>query len=580
MGSLASPTFSISEASSSAARPSVGRVKPDSVVVREKLQGRWHEYSASQWHNLVEEIAVGLSELGVGAGAYVAVICDNHSESVLIETAARSVGAIVTLLNCRAISNDISLRAKGFSVVVVDNEQMLAHIKSIRSTIDGSGVRYIIVNPKTLKSSAVQNADVISLAHIQERGRHGVLLREQRLQPPRDSNATELIFTVEGRGHQPRFVDFSCAAIEAAQERTVAALQLLPGDEIVSSIPVHTVLGHTIKAAALQARARFNFPELRGSLLTDLINVEPSIVIGSGRLWKEIFLRVQLRVEAAPRPHRAAFQYLMSGSLSWIKKYLIAKPLLRQLGLRRVRHAFSTGFVSHHVRDLFWRLGVQIVELYEIPEAGGVVARVTRESAAHPVLHPVVGIDIKLHSDSRIKVDYRARNNGPRDRKNGFGCSEASSNDIGRRRDEHIEFCGSRDRVITLSDGTEVMPESIEAVILKASTLIRAVVLVGEGRPELAALIVLERDPLIAWARKHGVYYTTVAELCGNSQLNQHVRTLLEGATPLQDRPIKRFAILPRDPDYDLAEVTDMDRIWTSKLIENSHTLIERMYSE
>ncbi len=579
MGSQASPTFSIPQAGASAARPSAARVKPSSVVVREKLQGRWREYSALQWHDLIEEIAAGLSEFGVGADAGVAVICDNHSESVLIETAARSVGAIVTLLNCRAISNDIGLRAKWFSVVVVDNEQMLAHIKAVRSTIDGSEVRYIIVNPKTLKSSAFQNADVISLAHIRERGRHSLLRREQRLRPERDPNTTELIFAVEGSGHQPRFVDFSRAAIAAAQEMTVAALQLLPGDEIVSAIPVHTVLGHMIKAAALQARARFNFPELRGSLLTDLINVEPSILIGSGRLWKEIFLRVQSRVEAAPRPHRAAFQYLMSGSLNWTKTYLIAKPLLRQLGLRRVRHAFSTDLVPHHVRELFVRLGVQIVELYEIPEAGGVVARVIRASAVHPVLHPVAGNDIELHSDSCIKVDCRARNSGPRDGKNGFGGSEIVGNDIGRRRDGYIELCGSRDRVITLSDGTQVMPESIEAKILEASTLIRAAVLVG-GRPELAALVVLERDPLIAWARKHGVYYTTVAELCGHPQLNRHVRTLIEGATQFRDRPIKRFAILPRDPDYDLAEVTDRDRIWTSKLIDNSRTLIERMYSE
>jgi len=579
MGSLASPTFSIPEVSSFAARPSAAWMKPDPVVVREKLQGRWREYSQSQWHNLIEEIAAGLSELGVGAGACVAVICDNHPESVLFEIAARSVGGIVTLLNCRAISNENSLRAKGYSAVVVDNEQMLAHIKAIRSTIDENEVRYIIVNPKTLKSSAVQNADVISLAYIQERGRHGLLQREQRLQPRRDPKTTELIFTVEGTGRQTRFVDFSCAAIEAAQEMTVAALQLLPGDEIVSSIPVHTVLGHTIKAAALQTRARFNFPELRGSLLTDLINVEPSILIGSGRLWKEILLRVQLRVEAAPRPHRAAFQYLMSGSLNWTKKYLVAKPLLRQLGLGRVRHAFSTDFVPNYVRELFVRLGVEIVELYEIPEAGGVVARVIRKSAAQPVLRPITGTEIELHSDSRIKIDCRARDTEA-DGKNSFGSSEVVSNDIGRRRDGHIEFCGSRDRVITLSGGTQVMPESIEAEILEASTLIRAAVLVGEGRPEVAALIVLERDPLIAWARKHGVYYTTFAELCANPQLNQHVRTLIDGATPLRDRAIKRFAILQRDPDYDLQEVTDMDRIWTSKLIDNSHSLIERMYSE
>lgn len=579
MGSTTSSLISVQEAGSPGARPSTARVKSGSVMVREKQQGRWSEYSERQWRNLIEEIASGLLELGIGAGTCIAVICDNHTESVLIENAARSVGTMVTLLNRRTPLNEISAHINGSSVVVVDDEQMLAQIRGIRSTIGGSEVRYIIITPFQ-KSSLSHNIDTISLAHIQELGRCALLQSERRLPPQHNLKADEIIFTNEGGRNQTHFVGFNRAAIEAAREMTVAALQLLPGDEIVSSIPVHTVLGYMIKAAALQARARFNFPELHGSLLTDLIDVEPSILIGSGRLWKEMFLHVQARVETAPRLHRAAFQYFISGSLNGAKTFLIAKPLMRQLGLSCVRHAFSTDFVPYQIRNFFIRLGVEIVELYEIPEFGGIVARVIRESVPDPVLHPVAGNEIDLRSDSRIEVNRSVRNTKPPAGKSGFGNLKVVSNDIGRRWNGHLAFCGSRDRIITLKDGTQVMPESIEAAILEASILIRAVVLVGEGRPELGAIVSLERDPLIAWARKNGVRYTTVAELCANPQLNQLVRILIEGVTSHRARPIKRFAILQRDPDYDLQEVTDMDRIWTSKLIENSRTLIERMYAE
>ena len=576
MESTASPLISIQEPHSSAAYSSAARVNPDSVMVREKLQGRWREYSDSQWRDLIKEIAGGLSEFGVGAGTCVAVICDNHPLSVLIESAARSVGAVVTLLNCRTPSDGTRRREMDVSVFVVDDEQMLAHIREGQATIDGSEVRYIIVNPKSSKLPHPHNSDAVGLAFIQELGKSALRRRKQFLRSQCDKAADHVIFTSEGSGRQTRFVRLSLATIECASEMTAAALQMVPGDEILSSIPVHTVFGYAIKAAALQAGARFNFPELRGSLLTDLIDVEPSILIGSGRLWKELFLRVQSRVESAPRLHRAAFRYFMSGSLNRVKMYVIAKPLIRQLGLNRVRQAFSTDFVSYQVRDLFFRLGIQIVELYEIPEFGGVVANVIRESAAHPVLYPIAGSEIELHSDSRIGVDRQAVNTWRRGGVSELNCSKVVSDDIGRQRNGHIEFCGARHRVITLSDGTQVIPESIEADILEASTLIRAVVLVGEGRQELGTIVVLERDPLIAWAVNNDVHYTTIAELCANPQLNQHVRTIVEGATPL----IKRFAILQRDPDYDLEEVSNMDRVWPSKLIDNCGALIERMYSE
>jgi long-subunit acyl-CoA synthetase (AMP-forming) len=243
--------------------------------------------------------------------------------------------------------------------------------------------------------------------------------------------------------------------------------------------------------------------------------------------------------------------------------------------------------LSRDTTQFFHALGIPLTQVWGLTEATGVCT--TTSSATLPansVGTPVAGVDLRLGIDGEIFVRGPTVMSGyHQDPASTYRAIDAEgwlrTGDLGEIDAEGgLRIVGRKSEMIITDEGDNISPAIIENSITAASFLIGHVMVIGEQRPYLTALITLDEDAIAADARLAQVEPATLDVLCERPGIREAVSEAVRTANCAVSGPeqVRRFVLLDHVWRPGSAEVTPKSSLRRQAIEQNYAAEIESLY--
>jgi len=355
-------------------------------------------------------------------------------------------------------------------------------------------------------------------------------LPESRLDSSASRCAPQDVATIiytSGTTGRPKGVMLTHSAILWNAEANAKIIPPLPSDVFISILPLAHAYERTLGYyLPMMAGSRVVYARSVERLREDLATIRPTVLVAVPRLYERIYEAVQREAEASPLKRRIV---ALAASLGW-ELYesrhkrrpapgLVASGMLWPLLERFVAHKILTAFggrlrvamsggaaLPTKVAQFFVGLGLPLIEGYGLTEAGPVVTSTGIEnSLPGSAGRPLYGLEVKLGERSELIVRSPAVMQGYW--QNEQATAQALSpdgwlrtGDIAEIRNGSIFITGRLKEILVLSTGEHVPPSALEAAI-QNDPLFEQVCIIGDQRPCVLAILVLNRESWLLLAR-------------------------------------------------------------------------------
>ncbi|MGH7309741.1 MAG: AMP-binding protein, partial [Candidatus Rokuibacteriota bacterium] len=554
------------------------------VAIREKDFGIWQSYTWREYFAEARLIALGLASLGFARGDKAAIIGDNRPQLYWAVTATQALGGVPVPLYQDSIEKELAYildHAEARFALVEDQEQIdkLLHIKA-----QCPRLQYIVYkNPRGLRAYA--EPFLLSLTELKERGgrfaeEHPAHFDEELAKGTADDIG--VICYTSGTTGAPKGAMLSHRNLILTARNAITTEGLRRDDEVLAYLPMAWVGDHIFSyAQAVLTGFAVNCPESAATVLADLHDIGPTYFFAPPRIWENVLTNVMIRIEDAAWPKRKLVHLFLDLAqdierrrlarqpvplwrrllypVGWL---LVYGPLIDNLGLRRIRLAYTAGEAIGPEIFLFFRgLGINVKQLYGMTESSALVS-IQRDGDVRldTVGTPLPGVDVRISPEGEVL--YRS----PGVFQGYFKNPEATgqmlrdgwlhSGDAGFfDSDGHLTIIDRARDVGRLSGGTLFAPKYLENK-LKFSPYIREAVCVGQERPWVVALINIDLAAVGNWAERRNITYTNYTDLAQKPEvydlIHQEVvrmnRSLAEDQV-LRDAQVRKFLILHKELD-------------------------------
>ncbi len=491
------------------------RVKrtPDSVAYRvyNENQNAWRDLTWAQVDHQVARWQAALEKDGVKAGDRVAVMLRNCPEWVIYDQAALGLGLVVVPLYTQDRPENVAyiIHDSGCKVLLIEGAEQWKPLSEVKGQL-GSLTRIVTV-------LSVPNAGEPRVRSL------GEWLPDQggaTRHVPRDPNALATIVYTSGTTGRPKGVMLSHLNILSnAAAASEDCLMTGPGDMFLSFLPLsHTferTVGYylTIMTGSTNAYSR-GIPQLA----EDLQAVRPTILVSVPRIYERVYGRIREALDAGSPLKKKLF--MLAVDVGWARfehaqgrgpwklsfllwpvlNALVAKKILARLG-GRVRAAISGGAaLPPEISRVFTGLGLTVLQGYGLTETSPIAcANRPKDNVPASVGKALPGVQVKVGGSNALMI--KGPNvmlgywNNPEATKAMIGPDGwLNSGDTARIDAQgHVFITGRLKEIIVLSNGEKVPPVDIESAIAR-DPLFEQVMLLGEGKPYLAVMTVLNAD--------------------------------------------------------------------------------------
>jgi long-chain acyl-CoA synthetase len=486
-------------------------------------------YQAWSWHRVAHEarvLARALRAKGVARGDRVLLVAENRPEWAIADLAIMATGGVtVPAYTTNTTENHAYLLGHSEAVAAVVSTERLA--KPLLPAIAGARAVKLLVSMEPLGG-----VDHLSVPVL--RWSEALALGEQTAEPAFDAAASLarddlacFIYT-SGTGGNPKGVMLSHGNILANVAGAHGVLETLglKDDVFLSFLPLSHAYEHTAgQFLPMAVGAEIYYADGLEALASNFLEVRPTIVACVPRLYEVMRQRILKGVarQGGVKAHlfsRAVAlgskAYERPGSLSLAER--VTNRLLDRLVRAKVRARFGGRLkalisggapLNYDVGLFFTALGVPLFQGYGMTECGPVISvNGPGQMKLHTVGRPIAGIEVKIAEDGEILVrgDSVMR---------GYWRDEAATRealrggwlhtgDIGVIDDDgFLKITDRKKDIIVNSGGDNVAPQRVEGV-LALQPEIAQVIVYGDRRPHLVALIVPDAEAAKAYARANG----------------------------------------------------------------------------
>ena len=495
------------------------RRSPDLVahLQFDPVDGRWHEFT---WADCARDVARWQQALGTLAlvpGDRVALLLRNCREWVILDQAALGLGLVTVPLytSDRAASIDYILQDSGARVLLIEGVDSWQALQPIRSTLDRLQA---IIALRTPGGPEAPNLHPVTAWLPREAGE---LARDFT----RPETLASIVYT-SGTTGRPKGVMLSHQNFLFNVQAGLQAVAASSTDRMLSFLPLSHALERTVGYySAVVAGICVAYARSIPQLAEDLLTTRPTILIAVPRVFERVQARIQEQLETASPVRQQLFTAALhlgweaflhaQGRRAWSPSLLFHPALDRLVGGKirrrlggRLRFAISGGApLPEEVGRFFLSLGIPILQGYGLTETSPVIAVNRIEDNEPTTVGPALpGIEVRV--GNRNELLTRSPSVTP-----GYWNNEAATRELVGRNgwlhtgDQarigprgHITITGRLKDILVLSNGEKVSPAAVEQA-LSRSPLVEQILVIGDGRPYITALVVLPEGALAQLAR-------------------------------------------------------------------------------
>jgi long-chain acyl-CoA synthetase len=585
------------------------------VAMREKEYGIWQLYTWSDVQAESRLIALGLAALGFARGDRVAIVGDNRPQLYWAMLATQALGGIPVPLYQDSIEKEVQYileHAEARFAVVEDQEQVdkLLRVKRECPRLD----HVIYKDSRGLRHYT--EPFLLSLADLQELGKKFVLdnptYYEDEVAKGTGDDLAIICYT-SGTTGIPKGVMLSHRNLIETARNSVAREGLRESEEALAYLPMAWVGDHIFSyAQAIIAGFTVSCPESAATVLHDLREVGPTYFFAPPRIWENILTGVMIRIEDAARAKRSLVHFFLNlaqtmerwrlagrrpplwrSALSPLGRLLVYGPLRDNLGMRRIRLAYTAGeAIGPEIFVFFRALGINLKQVYGMTESSALVSiQKDGDIRLDTVGTPLPGVEVRVAESGEVLYRspgvFQGYYKDPEATRATLEDGWVRSGDAGFiDADGHLKIIDRARDVGRLSDGTLFPPKYIENK-LKFSPYIKEAVSIGQARPYAAALVNIDLLAVGSWAERRGLAYTSYTDLSQKPEVYELIRqevarvnrSLREDAE-LRGTRIRKFLLLHKELDPDDQEITRTRKIRRRFIAEKYAALIEALYSD
>ena len=573
------------------------------VVMRAKRGGLWVDLSYRDLADRVQDLSLGLLELGVRPGDRVAILSENRPEWAIADyaclTACCTDVPIYPTLPAKQVEHNLS--DSGSVAAFVSTRTQLDKLLSIRERLPR--LLHIIGFDAGSSENGVLSLEDVYARGRAARGKHGSW-REDAVRVQPDDLAT-LIYT-SGTTGQMKGVMLTHGNITSNVTTSCKLFSFRDDDECLSFLPLSHIFermfGHY---CMMHAGVIINYAESVDTVASDMASVRPTLMASVPRLYEKIYGRVLDAVRAGSAVKKQIFFWgkrvgeavvdrrmanrLVPATLA-LQFKLADKLVFEKLRARtggRIRFFISGGApLSADIARFFHAAGMPVLEGYGLTETSPVIAVNTfQHQRLGTVGLPIPGVEVKIAPDGEILT------RGPHVMPGYFEKPEATAEaldtegwfhtgDIGALDgDGFLRITDRKKDLIVTAGGKNIAPQPIEG-LAKTNKFVSSAVMLGDRRPFPVMLIVPNFDNLSAWAAKEGISAGDPAALVARPEvqkkMDEEIRTTLKELAGFE-RP-KKLLLLSRDFTIESGELTPKMSI-KRKVVEQRHAAaIEALY--
>ncbi|MYF98257.1 long-chain fatty acid--CoA ligase [Candidatus Poribacteria bacterium] len=563
--------------------------------------GTYQDISYTEFGESVDVFSKGLNALGIQKGDRVAILSENRPEWAITDFGILKVGAVNVPMfsTLTAVQVGYILKDSGAKVICVSTKDQLKKVISIRDEVPS--LEHIIIYNELDDEVP---ADVSQFVDICSKGSE----TDSSIETDIDESDLATIIYTSGTTGNPKGVMLTHANFISNYNAAKSLIDVTETDVLLSFLPLSHVFerlgGHYVP---LFSGAKVAYAESTFTVAQNMQDVSPTVMLSVPRLYETMYDRVLRAVQAGSSLKQKIFHWGVSvgsavsskiqqggkpSAILKLKQSIADKLVFAKLKAAtggRLRFFVSGGAaLPKSIAEFFHAAGILILEGYGLTETSPII------SMNHPdkwkfgtVGAPIPGIEVKIAEDGEIIT------RGPHVMKGYFNNEEATSEsidsdgwfytgDIGII-DENgfIQITDRKKNIIVLSNGKNVAPQPIESQLVQSS-FINQIMLVGNERKNIAALIVPNFEALKSWASENGVDTTELSELLKTREVQQLIQSeIRERLTDFADfEQVRRFALLEKEFSQEEDEMTPTLKLKRNVIIEKYSDVIEDMYPE
>ena len=586
-----------------------------SAAFREKEFGIWQTWSWAQALNEAENFALGLIELGVEPGDFVAILGRNRPDLYLAMIAIQMVGATPVPQYQDSVAEEMEyvLAHCGAKYVIAGDQEQVDKIMEIESKLpdfqqmiylDGRGLR------------KYDHSKLHSFVSIVENGKNSEstsksILKDREGELTYDSTCV-MLYT-SGTTGKPKGVVLSNANIIETSKTTCEFDKLKQSDEVLAYLPMAWV-GDFIFSVGQAMWSGFcvNCPESANTLSNDLREIGPTYYFAPPRIFEMQLTNVMIRMEDSGRFKKWLFDYFMEharsvggdildgksvGIVSRIKYFIgelaVYGPLKNTLGFSKVRVGYTAGeAIGPEIFDFYRSLGINLKQLYGQTEASVFITQQPDgEVRGDTVGVPTPGVEVRIGDNGEVYykspgtfVEYYKNPESTADTKDPEGWVATGDAGFFEEDTGHLRIIDRAKDVAKMSDGSMFAPKYVENKLKFYPNILEAVVF-GAGKERCVAFINIDLSAVGNWAERNNIAYASYQELAGHPKVLETVQAHVEEVNfsiakdkMLAGCQIHRFLVLHKELDADDGELTRTRKVRRKIIADKFKDLINALY--
>jgi long-chain acyl-CoA synthetase len=568
----------------------------------------WRSMTWRQAGERAKAIAGGLRALGIGREDRVAILSNTRVEWILVDLGIMLAGGATTTVYPSTTAEDTAfiLADSATKVVVVEDAGQLAKVKS-RKNETPELVKAVLIDGTPDAGDA---SWVVTLAQLEESGQkwladhpRGIEEVVGGIQP---EHLATLIYT-SGTTGKPKGVRLvhECWAYEAD---AMDAIGLAKEDDVQFLwLPMAHSFGKVLMALHLASGSICAIDGRIPKIVDNLAVVKPTLMAAAPRIFEKVYNKVIQGVKEQGGMKERIFHWAVRngkkgsqirqegktpGGFLGMKLGIANKLVFSKLKQRfggRVRYFVSgSAPLSREIAEFFHACGILILEGYGLTEssAASFVNRADRYQFGSVGL-PVPGTEVKLApEDGEILIKgpgiMRGYHNLP-DQTAETLTSDGwlRTGDIGEIDEKgFLRITDRKKDLIKTSGGKYIAPQAIEGKVKAVCPYVSNVIIHGDKRNFVTALLTLDEPEMMKWAKEHGKNGASYSEVVQSEDVEALIRPFIDEVNKslAKYESIKKFKILPKDLTVDDGELTPSLKV-KRKVVEKKYSqLLDKMY--
>ncbi len=579
------------------------------VILRQKELGIWRAMTWAELGAAAREVGMGLAALGFEPGQVASIQSNTNREWLFADLGILGAGGVSNGIypTDAAAQTEYLLADSGSVVAFVEDEEQLDKVLEVRERLPR--LRKIIVfDMEGLRD--FDDAQVMSLAALRELGsdydrQHGSEWA-RRLGARQTEDLAILVYT-SGTTGKPKGAMISNRNILVTLDGYQGSFPQGPEDERMAFLPLcHIAERLGGEYHALHSGSVINFVENPETVPENVREIAPTVFTAVPRVWEKFYSGVLIRLKEAGRLQQWAYGVAIGAGYKvaalkearrpvpaglrfafWLARLLVLDNVRKAIGVHRAR-ACITGAapISPDLVRWYMALGVDMYEVWGQTESCGAITanpqgRVKPGSIGPRMAHAEVRVSPEGELLARGESVFMGYLNQPEKTAETLQDGWLHTGDVGKVDAEGFFYITDRMKdIIITAGGKNITPSEFENQ-LKFSPYITDAVVIGDRRPYLVALVMIDHENVEKYAQDNAIPFTNYASLCRRPEIVALVQSEIDKVNQRFARveQVKKFRLLEAKLGAEDEELTPTMKLKRKLVNEKYRELIDAMYA-